>query len=80
MESRCSSTIVTIRLTPKLNITTYAVMKWQTKVGNITANNKVKVNIFLTDFISTKTLTWECHRDEPVESKYEMIICRYLLT
>ena len=55
-------------------------MKWHKQLGNLTINLKVKIDFTLPGFSATKTVTWECHGDESAKVRYDMILCRDLLT
>ena len=39
-------------------------MHWQTQAGNILNNRKIKVNLFLPEFIKTKIASCELYVDE----------------
>ena len=55
-------------------------MKWQTQVGNITNNLKVKIDFTLPEFSATKNLMSNCHVDDSAKGRYNMILGRALLT
>ena len=50
---RCTSMILIIRLTKTLEAKEYFVKQCRTRVGNITTNLKVKIDVTLPEFIST---------------------------
>ena len=54
-------------------------MQWQTKVGNITTNKKVKLDFTLPDFNVTKIVTWNCYVNESANIRYDMIISRDII-
>ena len=49
------------KLTSYLKITKGSAIQWKIQEGNLTTNDKVRVNLCLTEFITTKIMTWECH-------------------
>ena len=49
------------------------------KAGNLTTNQKVKVNFCLPEFSVTKTMMWECHVDKYTKSRHAMIFGRDIL-
>ena len=80
LNSGCSSTILTIRLTEKLNPQRYAVMQWNTQSGNVAKSMRVKIDFTLHELRVTNIVTRNCHVDESAKGRYEMILGRDLLT
>ena len=80
LDSGNSSTIVTRRLVHKLSLEKYSVMQWQTQTGNITTNLKVNVDFTLPALIMMSVATCKCHMYGSAKGRYEMILCRDLLT
>ena len=56
------------------------VVQWQTQARNITTNFKVKVNFTLPALSVMNVMTWKCHVDESSKGRYDMILCRDILT
>ena len=52
----------------------------QIQTGNITTNQKVKVNFTLHAFSATKTMMWNCHMYDSAKMKYNIILGKDLLT
>ena len=69
-----------IIITSKLNWKKDDLLKWQTQDINFITNHKVKVNFYLPKLTVKTIVTWECHVDESSESRYDMILGKYLLT
>ena len=65
--------------TPKTQYEKDDVMKCQTQARNITTNQRVKVNFYPPDFSTTKITTLEYHVYDFTESRYDMVLGRYLL-
>ena len=80
LDSGCSSTIVMGRPIEKLHPEQDALIQWNTQAGNITTNNKVKVNFTLKALSAKFFVTWNCHVDDSNKSRYDMILGRDLLT
>ena len=80
LDSRCSSTVVIVRLVKNLSPRKYAVIQWHTLAVNITNNLKVEEDFTLLDISATNVLTWKCHVDDSSKGKYNMILGRYLLS
>ena len=57
-----------------------AITIWKTQAINITTDIKGKIYLFLTESSATQIITWECHMDDSAESRYDLIIDRYLLS
>ena len=80
LDSGSSSTIVIGKLTSKLKeknpteITT-----WETQVTKLTTSKKVNVDFFLPEFSETKIVSWKFHLDNQNNSRYDMILVRYLI-
>ena len=55
------------------------VIKWHRQAGSIATNIRVKIDSTLPELIAKKTVTWNCHVDDPSKIKYAMILGRYLL-
>ena len=51
-------------------------MQWHTQAGNITTNQKVKINVTLPELSATKKLMWRCHLDDSAKGRYEMVLDR----
>ena len=69
-----------VSLVGKLHPEKYAVMRWHTQDGNITTNQKVKVDFTLPVLIATNVVTWKCHVYESAKGIYDMILGQNLLT
>ena len=54
-------------------------IQWHTQDGNITTNQKVKVDFTLPALIATNVVTWKCHVDYSAKGMYDMILGRYIL-
>ena len=80
VESGCSSTIIMGRLITKLCPKGENVIKWHTQVVKLNTNIKFKIDFNLPGLSATKTLTWNCRMDDSSKIRYDMILCRYLLT
>ena len=80
LDSGSSSTIVTGKLTSKLKTKETAENTWETQSETFTASNKVNINFCLPDFSATNIVTWKFHIDESTNSRYYIILGRYLLT
>ena len=53
---------------------------WETQAGKFTTSNKVNVEFCLLGFIVAKIVTWKFQVVESTNSRYNMILGRYLLT
>ena len=71
--------IVMGRLFEKLNPEKYAAIQWHKQDRNSTTNHKVKVDFTLPALSATNFVTWECHVNESVKGRYDMILGQYLL-
>ena len=60
LDSGCSSAIVMRRIAEKPHPDKYAMMQWHTQAGNITTNNKVKVDFTLTGLSAMNVAMWNC--------------------
>ena len=49
------------------------------QAGIITTNLKVKMHFALPELRATKIVTWNCHVDDFVKGRYDMILGRDLL-
>ena len=54
--------------------------KWKTQAGNITTNQKVKVDPCLPEISATKIMTSEWHAGDSTKISYGVILVRYILT
>ena len=61
LDSRCSYTIVMVRIVEDNCLEKYDVMKWHTQAGNVTTNLKVKLDFTLPALRATNVVTWKCH-------------------
>ena len=80
LDSGLISTIVTVRIIKKLHPKEDSVMQWHTQAGKISTNIKVKIDFNVPELSATKIVTWNCHVDDYTKGRYDMILCRYLLT
>ena len=55
-------------------------MQWHIQAGSIITNLKVNIDFTLPEFSATKIVTWNCHVDDSINGRYDMILGRYLLT
>ena len=55
-------------------------MQWNTQAVNITTNLNVKIDFTLPGLSATKIVMWNCHVDDAVKGKYDMILGRDILT
>ena len=53
---------------------------WETQSWKFATSKTGNVDFFLPEFSATKIVTWKCHVDESNNSRYDMILGRYLLT
>ena len=53
---------------------------WETQAGKFTTSNKVNVDLCLPEFSATKILSYKFHVDNKINSRYNMILGKYLLT
>ena len=53
---------------------------WENQYGKFTTSKKVKVYFCLPQFSATKIVTRKCHIYESTKGRYDMILCRDLLT
>ena len=53
---------------------------WETQAGNFTTSQKVNVDFYLPEFITTKIVLWKCNVDKKNNSRFDMILGRDLLT
>ena len=72
--------IVMGSLVGKMHPEKYAPMQWHTQAGNVTTNLEVKIDFTLPALSATNVVTWNCHVDESVKGRYDMILGQYLLT
>ena len=49
---------------------------WQTQAFKFTTNDTETVEIYLPEFSTTKIVTWKCHINESIESRYDIILGR----
>ena len=75
----CSYTIIMLRLVKILGLEQDSPMQWNTQVGNITTNLKVKIDFTLPALSATNVVTWNCHVDDSSKGRYDMILGRDLL-
>ena len=52
---------------------------WETQVTKLTTSKKVNVDFFLPEFSETKIVSWKFHLDNQNNSRYDMILVRYLI-
>ena len=78
LDSGCSSNIVIRRLI-KTQTKEDFVIQWNTQLGDITTNLKVKIDLTLSEFRPAKMLTWDFHVDDCTQVSYDMILGRDLL-
>ena len=55
-------------------------MQWNTLAGNITTNNKVKVDFTLPALSETNVMMWKFHVYDFAKGRYNIILGQYLLT
>ena len=79
-DSGSSSTIVIGKLMSKLKPKESGKTMWKTQAGKFTTSKKVNIDFCLPEFSATKIVTWKCHIDKYTNGRYDMILCRYLLT
>ena len=53
---------------------------WETQSGKFVTSNKVNVDFCLPEYSTTKTVSWKCRMDNKNNSRYYMILGRYLIT
>ena len=53
---------------------------WETQAGKFTTSEKVNVDFCLLESSGTKIVSFKCHVDRSTNSRYNMILGRYLLT
>ena len=53
---------------------------WEAQAGKFTTSNKVNIDLCLPEFIATKIVSWKCDMDNTTNSRYDMILGRYLIT
>ena len=53
---------------------------WENQSEKFTASTKVNVEFCIPEFVSTKIVTWKFHVAKSTNSRYNMILGRYLLT
>ena len=58
LDGGCSSMIVTRGLTKQIETKEYFVKQFQTQVGNITNNPRVRIDFTPPEFSSTEIVTW----------------------
>ena len=80
LDNRCSYTLETRRLITILKPEEEAMIQWNTQVGNITTDLRIKIDLTLPNFSATKIVMWNCHVDNSAKVRYYMILGRYLLT
>ena len=54
--------------------------QWQTKMGNLATNHKVKVDFTLPEFSATEIVMWDCHVDNSTKRRCNMILDRDIST
>ena len=74
-----SSTIVMGKLTSKIRQKNRKIT-WETQAGKLMTANKVNVYFYLPAFSATKIVTWKCCVDESTNSRYGMVLGKYLIT
>ena len=52
---------------------------WENQAGKFMTSKKVNIDLLLPEFSATKIMTWKCLVDESTNSRYDMILVRYLL-
>ena len=57
-----------------------AVMQWHMQAGNITTNIRVKIFFTLPELSAVKPLIWNSYVDHSAKVRYNMNLCRDLLT
>ena len=67
---------LTGKFKPKNSIET----TWETQEGKFITSENVNVDFYLSEFGATKIVTWRCHIARSANSRYDMILGRYLLT
>ena len=72
MYSGWSSTILIGIIISRINQNRNAVKPQKTKKGNFTTYQKVKVYLWLLEFIVTIIMTWGCHAYDYADSGYYM--------
>ena len=80
LDSRSSSKIVMGKLTSKLQETSTKTTTWKIQVRKFTTSKKVNIYFCLSEFSSTKILSWKCHVDNKTNITYDMNLGRDLLT
>ena len=63
------------KLTEKLKPESSTETTWENQAGKFTTSTNVNV-----EFGATKIVTWKCHVAKSANSRYDMILGRYLLT
>ena len=61
------------RLITEINPKIDAVMQCNTQAGNVTTNLKVKIYLTFPKLSAKKIVPWNCHVDDAVKGKYDMI-------
>ena len=79
LDNRCSYTLETRRLITILKPEEEAMIQWNTQVGNITTDLRIKIDLTLPDFSATKIVMWNCHVDDSANSRYYIILGRKIL-
>ena len=52
--------------------------QFKTQAENITTDQKLKIYFTLPEFSPTKIVTWNFHVDASTNSKYDIVLRRYL--
>ena len=55
-------------------------MQWKMQAGNLTTDQKVKIDFTLPEFGATKIVVWYCYVDNSSKIRYNMILGRVILT
>ena len=53
---------------------------WETQARKFTTSKKANIDFRLLGFSGTKIVSWNCQVDNYTNSRYDMILGRYLLT
>ena len=80
LDSGSISTIIMGELMSKLKPKNTTEITWETQAGKFTTSKKGNVEFCLSEFDVTKIVTWKYHVSRSTNSRYDMILGRYLLT
>ena len=69
-----------VRLIEKIFPQKDSTMQWNTQAVNITTNIKVQIDFTSPALSATNDVMWDFHMDDSANSRYDMILGRYILT